>query len=71
VASTRDARIEIRLTAREDRAWRTSAKSLDLNLSEWIRRMCNTGAAPGPEAVSPVISGDQIELSFTKKKKAS
>jgi hypothetical protein len=35
--------------------------------------MCNTGAVPVPATVPPVVTGDQIELSFAKKarKKAS
>lgn len=73
MASTRDARIEIRLPVHEKRAWRARAKGLDQNLSEWIRRMCNTGAVPVPAPVAPVVTGDQIDLPFVKKtkKKAS
>lgn len=68
VASTRDVRIEIRLKARENRAWRASAKRLDLTLSEWIRGMCNAGAVPVPGPISPVVTGDQTELPFVKAK---
>lgn len=67
VASTRDVRIEIRLKARENRAWRASARRLDLTLSEWIRSMCNMGAVQVPVPVPPVVMGDQIELPFSKK----
>jgi hypothetical protein len=71
VASTRDVRIEIRLKARENRAWRTAAKRSDLTLSEWIRYMCNVGSTSAPVPVPPVVVGDQIELPFSKKAKAS
>lgn len=36
-------RLEIRLQAREKRAWRAKAKKSKLKLSEWIRHRCNGG----------------------------
>lgn len=71
MASTRDVRIEIRLKAPESQAWRASARRLGLTLSEWIRSLCNTAAAQAPAPVPPVVTGDQIELPFSKKLKKS
>lgn len=71
MASTRDVRFEIRLKPRESRAWKTAAKRSDMTLSEWIRYMCNVGASPTPAPVPPTVTGDQIELPFSKAKKKS
>jgi hypothetical protein len=59
VTSTRDARIEIRLKPRENRAWRAAAKKSDMTLSEWIRHMCNVGVIPSLDAVLPALPTGQ------------
>lgn len=51
--------------------WRSAAKRADETLSEWIRSRLNLASLPPPPQVPPTVSGDQVELPFTKPKKRS
>jgi hypothetical protein len=60
----------IRVRPRELKRWRAAAKRADETLSEWARARLNLLATPDPQQVLPVVSGDQTELPFMKKRSA-
>ena len=49
--------------------WKRAAKRADEPFSLWARKMLNLAAVPTPTPVPPTVSGDQIELPFSKKKR--
>lgn len=65
--STRDVRIEVRLKARESRAWKAAARQSDLSLSEWIRHKCNGGTLPGLVPVAPVLKDEEPSSKKTRR----
>ena len=69
MASSRSVNLNIRARPREMKMWRAAAKRADENLSEWIRSRLNLPAIPSPPPVSPVVSGDQIELPLNGRSK--
>ncbi|HSX22852.1 MAG TPA: hypothetical protein VLE97_08785 [Gaiellaceae bacterium] len=71
MASSRSVNLNIRARPREMKMWRSAAKRADETLSEWIRSRLNLASLPPPPQVPPTVSGDQVELPFTKPKKRS
>lgn len=71
MATARSINVHLRLKPREVKMWRAAAKRADETLSEWIRVLCNGASLPPPPPVPPAVSGDQVELPFTKTKKRS
>jgi len=66
-----DAQVAFRVRKRELASWKRAAKRADEPFSLWARKMLNLAAAPVPAPVAPTVSGDQVELPFTKKGSAS
>ena len=50
---TKDERFHMRASAEELDAWRTAADELHLDLSAWVRLVCNTAA--GDETLARVV----------------
>ncbi len=69
MATARSINVHLRLKPREVKMWRAAAKRADETLSEWIRTMCNTGAVPVAPVIPSAVSGDQVELPFSKSKR--
>lgn len=68
MASSRSVNFNIRVRPRELKMWRAAARRADETLSEWARERLNLLATPDPQQVLPAVSGDQVELPFTKKR---
>jgi len=70
-----DSQVAFRVRKRELTAWKRAAKRADEPFSLWARKMLNLASAPPvtprPPTASPTVAGDQIELPFTKKRRAS
>jgi hypothetical protein len=66
-----DAQFAIRVRSRELAQWKKAAKRADEPVSLWARKMLNLAAVPLPPPVPPTVSGDQVELPFSKTSKKS
>ena len=66
-----DSQVAFRVRKRELTAWKRAAKRADEPFSLWARKMLNLASAPPVTPRPPTVAGDQIELPFTKKRRAS
>jgi len=64
-----NAQVAFRVRKRELAMWKRAARRADESFSLWARKMLNLAAVPPLPEVPPVVSGDQIELSFLDDKK--
>jgi hypothetical protein len=64
-----NAQVAFRVRKRELAMWKRAAKRADEPFSLWARKVLNLAAVPPLPEVPPVVSGDQLALSFLEVKK--
>jgi hypothetical protein len=67
--ASRSTNLNVRVLPREMKLWASAARRADVTLSAWVREALTLRASPPPAQVPATVSGDQIELPFSKKTK--